>query len=407
MYIHRETRRETETMTKLTLVSDYHYTQQPRDYTYYVYYKLQDVVYTDTLDIDTRQADRIVDYVTTHYNKMMMGDTKPILIVEDAVEEGTLAEAVILLKEAARKAMLSAIQEGELIQKVCGWAGQGTYQQDPTLPQGYEGRTVIPYPYTPALPDNLWHYRVHDIRSTPYTTEVCGIRIVLVTSKQGYPVHTYDTCTYYDALGRIGCTAEEASQAIRRLSNAMYAEGQYTQALNSMSHAEGRGTYTQEEEDSLFTKYTLYSVPTPEGKPVRLAYEDKDTDTQQHSDTHTHIQQEDTHTCTGSMVDTHTHTHIQQDTYTDRVIDIHPYTQQEDTCADSMAGTHTDTHVQQEDATHVYNTEDTHYCTRKRTDSMIDTYTDNVVDTHILTHNDVVYDTQEIDTYIHSIIDIH
>lgn len=122
----------------------------------------------------------------------MMGDTKPILIVEDAVEEGALAEAVVLLKEAARKAMLSAIQESELIQKVCGWAGQGTYQQDPALPQGYEGRTVIPYPYTPALPDNLWHYRVHDIRSTPYTTEVCGIRVVLVTSKQGYPVHTYD-----------------------------------------------------------------------------------------------------------------------------------------------------------------------------------------------------------------------
>ena len=40
MYAHRETRRETETMTKLTLVSDYHYTEQPRDYTYYVYYKL-------------------------------------------------------------------------------------------------------------------------------------------------------------------------------------------------------------------------------------------------------------------------------------------------------------------------------------------------------------------------------
>ena len=155
----------------------------------------------------------------------MMGDPRPILIVEDTIEEGTLAEAVVLLKEAARKAMLSAIQESELIQKVCGWAGQGTYQQDPALPQGYEGRTVIPYPYTPALPDNLWHYRVHDIRSTPYTTEVCGIRVVLVTSKQGYPVHTYDTCTYYDVLGRLGCTAEEATQAMHRLSKAMHAEG--------------------------------------------------------------------------------------------------------------------------------------------------------------------------------------
>jgi hypothetical protein len=167
---------------------------------------------------------------------------KPILIIEDTVEEGTLAEAVVLLKEAARKAMLSAIQESELIQKVCGWVGQGTYQQDPALPQGYEGRTVTSYPYTPALLDSLPHYRVHDIRNTPYTTEVCGIRVVLVVGKQGYPVHTYDTCTYYDALGRLGCTAEEAAQAMHRLSKAMYAEGQYTQALNSMSHAEGKGT---------------------------------------------------------------------------------------------------------------------------------------------------------------------
>lgn len=142
---------------------------------------------------------------------------------------------------------------------------------------------------------------------------------------------------------------------------ASHAEGQYTQALNSMSHAEGKGTCTQEEEDSLFTKYTVYSIPTPEGKPVRVAYNGKDTDTQQHSDTHTH-------THTDSMIDTHTH-------------------------------------IQQEDTTHVYSVEDTHYYTR--TDSMIDTRTDNVVDTHTLTHSDVVYDTQEIDTYIHSMIDIH
>ena len=270
-------------MTKLTLISDYYYTEQPRDYSYYVYYKLQNVAYTDTLDIDTRQADRIVDYIIAHYNKMMYSlveETKPMLIVEDVVEEDTLAEAVVLLKEAARKAMLSAIQESELIQKVCGWAGQGSPQQDPSLPQGYQGRTVIPYPYTPALMDNQWHYKVSANNKTPYTTEVCGIRVVLVVSKRNY-----DTCTYYDALGRLGCTAEEASQAIRRLSNAMYAsshaEGQYSQA---MSHAEGKGTvatwqgtplYEKEkkEEDSLFTKYTVYSIPTSEDKPVRVAYQ--------------------------------------------------------------------------------------------------------------------------------------
>jgi hypothetical protein len=78
------------------------------------------------------------------------------------------------------------------------------------------------------------------MRSTPYTTEVCGIRIALVTDKRGYPVHTYDTCTYYDALGRLGCTVEEASQAMYKLSKAMHAEGQYTQVLNSIPHTEDR-----------------------------------------------------------------------------------------------------------------------------------------------------------------------
>ena len=105
-----------------------------------------------------------------------------------------------------------------------------------------------------------------------------------------------------------------------------------------MSHADGRGTHTQEEEDSLFAKYTVYSVPTPEGKPVRVAYEGKDTDTQQHSDAHTHIQQEDTthvedthyYTQTDSVIDTHALTHNdvvydtqEIDTYIHSMIDIH------------------------------------------------------------------------------------
>jgi len=105
-----------------------------------------------------------------------------------------------------------------------------------------------------------------------------------------------------------------------------------------MSHAEGKGTVAtwqgtplyekEKEEDSLFTKYTVYSVPTPEGKPVRVAYEGKDTDTQQHSDTHTYTQQEDTHT--DSVIDTHTLTHNdvvydtqEIDTYIHSMLDIH------------------------------------------------------------------------------------
>ena len=165
---------------------------------------------------------------------------------------------------------------------------------------------------------------------------MCGIRVVLVTSKQGYPVHTYDTCTYYDALGRVGCTVEEASQAMRKLSQAMHAEGQYTQVLGSMSHTEGGDTQIpqQKEKDSLFSKDTLYPLDTGGIKPVRADYggegKPAHTGSQPRSDTHTHAQQEDTHT-----------------------------------------------------------------------------YTDSVIDTHTLTHNDVVYDTQEIDSYIHSMLDIH
>ena len=307
-------------MTKLTLISDYHYPEQSRDYSYYVYYKLQDVVYTDTLDIDTREADKILDYIREHYNQMMyksLEDTKPLLMVED----DTLAEAIVLLKEVARKINLSAIQESELIDKVCGWAGQGSHQQDPTLPQGYQGRTVIAYPYTPTLLDSLQYYTLHDIRSTPYTTEMCGIRIALVTGTRNY-----ETCTYYDALGRLGCTTKEASQAIHRLSNAMYAEGQYSRAESGNIVAVWHGIPLYEEE-------MVYPMNTSEDKPVHLTYEGKDTNTQQHSDTH--IQQEDaSNTCTDSVIDTCT-------------------------------------------------------CTRA------------------LTHNDVVYDTQEIDRYIHSVLDTH
>ena len=114
---------------------------------------------------------------------------------------------------------------------------------------------------------------------------------------------------------------------LHRLNNVVYADGAWgngtvevvkdqglQQHKDTQSHAEGTATYT------------VCSIPTTEDKPVCVAYEGKDIDTQQHSDTHTHIQQEDT------------------------------------------------THVE---------------------------------DTHYYTHNDVVYDTQEIDTYIHSMIDVY
>lgn len=171
-------------------------------------------------------------------------------------------------------------------------------------------------------------------------------------------LHRLNTAVYTDSAWGNGTVEVVKDQGLQ-------------QHKDTQSHAEGAATYA------------VCSIPTAEDKPVRLAYGGKDTDIQQHSDTHTYIQQEDT--------------------YTGKVIDIHSCAQQEDTCVGSTVGTHTPTHVQQEDTTHVYNTEDTHYYTR--TDSAIDTCTDSVVDTHTLTHNDVVYDTQEIDTYIHTAVD--
>jgi hypothetical protein len=63
------------------------------------------------------------------------------------------------------------------------------------------------------------------------------------------------------------------------------------QHKDTQSHAEGTATYA------------VCSIPTAEDKPVCLAYEGKDIHTQQHNDTHTHIQQED------STVDTYTLLH--------------------------------------------------------------------------------------------------
>lgn len=91
----------------------------------------------------------------------------------------------------------------------------------------------------------------------------------------------------------------------------------------------------------MLAKHTAYSIYTTEDKPVRVAYEGKDIDTQQHSDTYTHIQQEDTthvynvedthyYTQVDSVVDTHTLTHNdvvydtqEIDTYIHSMIDIH------------------------------------------------------------------------------------
>lgn len=173
-------------MIRLTLINNYYYTEQAKDITYYVCYKLLDVLYTTILDCQIDNTDAIIEYVIDNYNAMMWRSdmsNRPLLIVEEVVEEDTLTDAVALLKQAARKAMLSDDQETEIIEKVCGWAGQGSYQQDPSLPQGYEGRTVVAYPYTPGYTLGLEHHTLCNTPHSLHAVEVCGIPTVLVETE--------------------------------------------------------------------------------------------------------------------------------------------------------------------------------------------------------------------------------
>ncbi len=147
--------------------------------------------------------------------------SRPILIIEETIEEDTLADVVALLKQAAYKAMLSDDQEIEVIEKVCGWAGQGFCHQDPTLPQGYEGRTVIAYPYTPGYVLGIQHHRLCDTRHALHGVEVCGIPTVLVEKNRPHTnTHSYTS--------KVGMTAEEAARAVHRL-QAAYNYGASTQ----------------------------------------------------------------------------------------------------------------------------------------------------------------------------------
>lgn len=116
-------------------------------------------------------------------------------------------------------------------------------------------------------------------------------------------LHRLNTAVYTDSVWGNGTVEVVKDQGLQ-------------QHKDTQPHAEDTATYT------------VCSIPTAEDKPVRVAYEDKDIHTQQHSDTHT----------------------------------------------------------QQEDSTHT-------------------TVDSSVVDTYTLLHNDVVYDTLDIDTYIHTAVD--
>lgn len=336
-------------MIRLTLIDNYVYTEHPIECDYTIVYAPHTIRYTTTLDTDIQDAQAIAHHVVDNYRAIVRDpDTEYILLAEEVVDDTTLEGAILHLKEAAKAACLTAIQESTLIDKVTLWVAE----RQPTLMRhlstGQVRRNVVPYPYA-AHDASMLVYTDSTRRHTLTNTQMCGIPIVLALP---YTQHSYTakhTLSAEEAVRAIqqlqaaynyGATTQQVTDMLHRLNNVVYADGAWgngtvevvkdqglQQHKDTQSHAEGAATYA------------VCSIPTAEDKPVCLAYEGKDTDTQQHSDTHTYIQQEDT--------------------------------------------------------THVYSVEDTHCYTQ----------VDSVVDTHTLTHNDVVYDTQEIDTYIHTMMD--
>ncbi len=333
-------------MIRLTLIDNYVYTEHPIDQTYSLVYTIDSVQYTTTLDCDVQDATYLCQYIVNNYNTIHHYTTTndPILLVEEVVDDSTLEGAVQHIKEAARLACLTAIQQSTLIDKLTLWVAERQPSLMEYVPTGQVKRGVLPYPYA-AHDASMLVYVDSTHRHSITSTQVCGIPMLLAQPyihKEQHTPHSYTTkhtlsaeeavraIQQLQAAYNYGATIQQLTDILHRLNNAVYTDSMWGNATIEVVKDQGLQQHrdTQPHAEGTAT-YAVCSIPTAEDKPVCLAYEGKDTDTQQHSDTHTH------------------------------------------------------THVQQEDTTHVYSVEDTHY----------------------YTHNDVVYDTQEIDTYIHTALD--
>lgn len=308
-------------MIRLTLIDNYVYTEHPIDCDYSIVYTPHTIQYTTTLDTDIQDAQTIAHHVVDNYRAIIRDpDTEYMLLVEEVVDNTTLEGAILHLKEAAKAACLTAIQESTLIDKVTQWVAE----RQPTLMRhlstGQVRRNVIPYPYA-AHDASMLVYVDSARRHTLTNTQMCGIPIVLTlpyTQREQHTQHSYATkytlsaeeavraIQQLQAAYNYGASTQQVTDILHRLNNAVYTDSMWGNAtvevvkdqglqqhkdIQSQAHAEGTATYT------------VCSIPTAEDKPVRVAYEGKDTDTQQHSDTHTHTQQED------STVDTYTLLH--------------------------------------------------------------------------------------------------
>ena len=112
-------------MIRLTLINNYVYTEHPIECDYTIVYTPHAIHYTDTLDIDIHDSLALCHYVIEHYNTMTKQHSNNyVLLVEEVVDESTLEGAIQHIKEAARVACLTAIQESTLVDKVARWVAE-------------------------------------------------------------------------------------------------------------------------------------------------------------------------------------------------------------------------------------------------------------------------------------------
>lgn len=336
-------------MIKLMLLNNYVYDFSPWSYEYTISYPVDGILYTQYLDCEIDEANTISSYIQNNYYEIThhSSPSELILLIEEIlIENQCLNKAIQHVREASQLTCLTQQQSSNLINTLLKYNKERQETKHVRTCEGYIKHAVMPYPYVPC--DHLQAYRYSSEALT--SSEVCGLPVLMVIpfSNQSYYSNSKlnnknQNQKTNEYKINMGISSEEAMQAVLKFSKAFsnnttelneiipklnhlnktYNDGlpgkntinsvknqRLQQHKDTSSHAEGTATYA----------HAVCSIPIAEDKPVRVAYEGKDIDTQLHSDTHT----------------------------------------------------------QQED---------------------------NTVDTYTLLHNDVVYDTLDIDTYIHTALD--
>ena len=336
-------------MIKLMLLNNYVYDFSPWSYEYVISYPVDSILYTQYLDCRIDEANTISSYIKNNYYEIThhSSPSESILLIEEIlIEDQCLKKAIQYVREAGQLTCLTQQQSSNLINTLLKYSKERQETKHVRTCEGYIKHAVMPYPYVPC--DHLQVYRYSTEALT--SSEVCGLPVLMVIpfSNQNYYSNSKLNNKNQNRKANeykinMGISSEEAMQAVLEFSKAFSNNTtELNEIIPKLNHLNktyndsllGKNTINSVKNQRLqqhrdaqpqlhaegAATYAVCSIPTAEDKPVCLAYEGKDTDTQQHSDTHT----------------------------------------------------------QQEDST---------------------------VDTYTLLHNDVVYDTLDIDTYIHTAVD--